>query len=199
MDLIGKMKSSVRFCINMPTAQGAGHKDNYGVLLTTRGWLRKSHGNRTLTFGEIEGQSGYLLTVRYQQALAANLSISTKIIINNVWHTVDSWDKKEEEHKTYYEFKLNRKEPVTSEVQELPVADSNGILQLILNPTVGETSVLMGIVPDDILLLSRTGVVHTKTEGSPGNLQFTVSGDVLNFQTQFNASEVIYVLYKTSS
>jgi hypothetical protein len=200
MDLIGKMRSSVRFCINTPTAQGAGGTDNYGVLLTTRGWLRKSSGNRSLVFGEIAAQSSFVLMVRYQQAITANISISTKLIIDNIWHTVDSWQKKEEGLNFYYEFKLNRKEPVTSSVVVLPQAGTTGLQPALYLETIpNATSVNMGVSPSEIVLVARSGLVYTKVASNPGTNEYTETGGLLLFSVPFNSGEIVYVLYKTSS
>lgn len=108
-DIVGKMRKVVKFYKNTPAQQGAGWKDNYALLLTTRGYLKKDFGDRNGAFGEISSDSSFTLFVRKQDALQNNLSVSIKLIIDNYWYTINSWE--EVEHLVlFYRFKIHRKE-----------------------------------------------------------------------------------------
>lgn len=108
-DLIGLMRKSIQFRTNVGAAQGAGGKDNYSTLLTTRGYLEKSSGSRGLFAAEITQDSSWKLTVRYQSALWAAVAPSLKCIIDGVTYQVESW-KKIDEDRGYIEFRINRKD-----------------------------------------------------------------------------------------
>lgn len=109
-DLVGKMKTAVSFYTNTPAAQGQGNKDNYNLLVSTKGYLRKSGGNRAFSLGDISTESTYLLTIRYQAVIEQNLGASVKIISGGFWYTIENW-KKEDERNDFIEFTLNRKDP----------------------------------------------------------------------------------------
>ena len=85
---IGKMRETVVFLQNTPTAKGAGFEDNYTTLLTTRGSLEDNGGDRSLSFGDVKDNSRMILTVRYQAALAAGLRSDTKVVINGDTYTI---------------------------------------------------------------------------------------------------------------
>lgn len=104
------MKASVSFYTNTPAAQGQGNKDGYSLLLTTKGYLRKASGNKSLSFGDISTESTYMLTTRYQATIEQNLGASMKIISGGYWYTIESW-KKTDERNDFIEFTLNRKDP----------------------------------------------------------------------------------------
>lgn len=198
-DLLGQMRTIAKLCLNIPTSQGAGYTDNYGILLTTRGKLEKSSGSRSLLSGEIEGNSSYNLTVRYQQAIDVNLSISSKWLIGGIFYTIDSWEKVEEIN-FYYKFRLSKKEPPVSALGGLSDIEILGLQPgLILTTTPGATTVDMGITPSQILLVARSGEIYTRSSGAPGNGQFAESAGVLSFNIAFNAGEIVYVLYKLSA
>lgn len=193
------MRTIAKLCLNIPTAQGAGYTDNYGILLTTRGKLEKSSGSRGLLSGEIEGNSSYNLTVRYQQAIDVNLSISSKWLIGGIFYTIDAWEKVEEIN-FYYKFRLSKKEPPVSALGGLSDIEILGLQPgLILETTPGATTVDMGVTPSEILLVARTGEIYTRAAGAPGNHQFAESAGVLSFNIAFNAGEIVYVLYKLSA
>ncbi len=109
MDLVGQMDKVVVFKTNAPTALGAGNKDGYSTLLTTRGYLKKSVGSRSSAYSDILGDSSYSLTVRRQAALTAALSMSLRIEIEGNRFTVQGWEDIEEEH-FYYRFSLTRQD-----------------------------------------------------------------------------------------
>lgn len=108
-DLVGNMDKVVVFKQNAPTALGAGNKDGYSTLLTTRGYLKKSVGSRNSGFSDILGDSSYFLTVRKQAALTAALKMSLKVEIENRTYTIQGWEDIEEEH-FYYRFSLTRQD-----------------------------------------------------------------------------------------
>ncbi len=194
-DLIGQMRKSVQFCLNIPSSQGAGYTDNYGVLLTTRGKLEQSSGNRSLSFGEIEGRSSHTLIVRYQQAIEVNVSISAKWLIDGVFYTIESWEKIEEIN-FYYKFRVNKKEPVSSGTAPHQIAGA-GLQPLYITPEAGQKVASMGIEPSEIVLVARSGLIYNKTAGTPGNFEWQQAGTTLNFNTDFSG-ETVYVLYKLS-
>lgn len=198
-DLIGEMRQSVKLCINVPTAQGSGAIDNYGILLTTRGRLRRSSGGRSLTFSEIEGNSSYTLITRFQQDIEANISISSKWLIDGVFYTVDSWEKVGE-IKFYYKFSLSKKEPPTSPVPSLTDIDPVGLQPAAyFTPAAGGFTIDMGLTPSSIVLLARSGLVYKEVSGAPGDFEFSQSNGIITFSIAFNGSETIYILYKLSS
>jgi hypothetical protein len=198
-DLVGNMRKVCALCLNIPTSQGAGYTDNYGILLTTRGKLEKSSGSRGLISGEIEGNSSYNLTVRYQQAIDVNLSVSSKWLIDGIFYTIDSWEKVDQIN-FYYKFRLSKKEPPVSALGGLSDIEILGLQPgLILTTTPGATSVDMGVAPSEIILVARTGQIYTRTVGAPGNFQFAETAGVISFNIAFNAGEIVYVLYKLSA
>jgi len=205
MDLIGDSRQVVTLCLNAATSQGAGGTDNYGALVTTRGKLAKSSGNRGLLSGEIEGNSSYTLTVRYQQAIAFNTSISAKWLIDNVFYTITSWDKVGERD-FYYKFQLNKKEPVAAGSIDLSAITSLGIQEpLYLTGTAGESSVTSGLLQQgnaSIMLVARSGTIYRQVANNPGNLEFSFENGEINFSTGnlFNSGgENVYVLYKLTA
>ena len=105
MDLIGKMDKVCTLKQNTPGTLGAGAVDSYATLLTTRGWLRKSSGNRSLTFGDLVGTDSWKLTVRKQAAITANLRHDLKWEINSRTYTIQTW-KETGVSDMYYEFDL---------------------------------------------------------------------------------------------
>lgn len=108
MDLVGNMDKVVVFSTNAPTTEGAGKHDVYSTLLTTRGFLERSSGDRSLVFGEIDGNSSWTLIVRKQAALTAALAMSLKVEIDGRLYTVTAWEDIKEKH-FYYKFNLTYK------------------------------------------------------------------------------------------
>lgn len=109
--VIGKMRESVTFRVNTPTANGAGFSDVYSDLLTTRGQLEKSSANRSLTFGEIADNDSYDLYVRWQITLDSNLRSDTKIVINSVVYTMNGRPELIDQRKHIYKFKIQCQQP----------------------------------------------------------------------------------------
>src|SRR3954469_16606608 len=98
---IGKFDKTVTFLMNNATTLGAGGKDNYVPLLTTRGYLVKGGGSRTSAYGEIEGNESWTLHVRQQSLLTANLSISLKVLIQGQIFTLQGWEDIKDKHLYY--------------------------------------------------------------------------------------------------
>jgi hypothetical protein len=200
MDLVGQMRKVVYLCLNQPTAQGAGATDNYGVLLSTRGALKKYSGSRSLLLGEIEGQTSYELTVRYQVAIEQNISISSKFVIDNVWYTISFWEKVDELN-YYYKFRLNKTEPVaTGSVDLTPISETD-LDPNYLTTVPGENTVTSTLLQQSgisIVLLARSGIIFTQVSGVPANHEYRYSDGVITFATTnpFNAGEIIYILPK---
>lgn len=196
MDLIGQMRQVVEFCLNAPVQAGAGQRDNYGILLTTRGRLKPLSAYREATSGEIQGDSGYELIVRYQQAIASTVSISSKWLIGGVFYTIHSWEKKDQETFLYYRFVLHKKDPPTQPIGSLLPIDTTGLTTLYIDGVTGNT-IDIGVQPTEILLLSRSGLVWNKVASAPGDFQFSISGSVITFGGQaFNpGGEPVVVMY----
>lgn len=107
---IGQMRQNVYFLSNAATVSATttrnatssgGKNDNYSILLITRGMLRKSHGNRELSFGLVEEAESYTLICRFQTTLESNLRSDTKIIIDSKTYTIKSREKVEEINHLY--------------------------------------------------------------------------------------------------
>lgn len=200
MDLIGDMRQSVTLCLNAPTSLGAGGRDNYGALLTTRGKLSKSSANRALTFGEIQGESSYTLVVRYQQAIDVNISISAKWLIDNVFYTIESWEKIEQRN-FYYKFRLNKKEPVASGSVSLDAITATGLQDpLYLTGVGGQTTINTGLPGNaQIILVAKSGLIYKPVGGVPGNSEYSNNAGVLTFNVAFISGEIVFILYKIVS
>src|SRR5688572_5564415 len=109
MDLVGQMKKVVTFKQNTPSTQGAGGKDSYSDLLTTRGYLKKSSGSRNPAYSDILGDNSWTLIVRKQAALTSALSMSLKIEIDNKLFTIQSWEDVNEDN-ALYKFSLTQQD-----------------------------------------------------------------------------------------
>ena len=104
---IGNFDKTVTFLVNNSTDLGAGGKDNYTPLLTTRGYLRKGGGGRTNAFNDIEGNESWTLYTRQQALLAANLTMSLKMLIQGQVFTLQGWEDIEEKH-LYFKFNITK-------------------------------------------------------------------------------------------
>ena len=93
--------------VNYSLELGAGGKDNYNPLLTTRGYLQKGGGSRSAQYADIVGNESYTLYVRQQSLLTENLSISLKALIQGQFYTVQGWEDIEDKH-MYYKFNLSK-------------------------------------------------------------------------------------------
>lgn len=112
---IGQFRQVVYFLANAATTNATttrlatssgGKNDNYTILVTTRGKLRKSHGSRELSFGLVQESETYTLLCRFETALESNLRVDTKIIIDSKTYTLQSWEKVEQINHIY-SFKLS--------------------------------------------------------------------------------------------
>lgn len=104
--VIGKFDKVVAIQKNTPADQGAGALDSYSTYCTTRGYLKKTSGSRSVSFGEITGGNSYTLWVRFQTTIESNIRMDNKIIIDGRTFTIDSFELVDEEKK-YYKFTLN--------------------------------------------------------------------------------------------
>lgn len=196
MDLIGQMRKKVSLCINIPNAQGSGYTDNYGILLETRGKLKQDSGNRNLTAGEIEGNKSYTLITRFQSSIESNITISAKWLIDGVFYTIDTWSKEDDQTFLYYKFRLSKKEKPEIAPGSLIPIDMVSLKTLNLSQSSGN-SVSMGVVPDGIFVVTRSGLLYNLVTGTPSGLQVKWEGMNLVFEDIFNAGgEPVYVLYK---
>lgn len=199
---IGEMRSVVQMLKNVPTIAGAGYEDHYGIIVTTRGRLRKSGGNRTLSFSEIVNAETYELIMRYQVAIDNDLRIDTKFLINGLVYTIDTWETFEQIN-FYYRIivKINRDGAITV-IAPTPIGSDAGVQARWLTTTPGGNTVTSAdTLNKTILGVARSGVEFTLVSGTPGNLEVSYSGSTLIFDplTPFNSGEIVYVLYKIGS
>ena len=105
---IGQLNKVVLFQMNIPAALGAGGKDVYVDLLTTKGYLKKKSGFKNAQFGEISSDNSYDLWIRYQPYLQSHLRIDLRIIINSRVFALESWEQVNEKN-FYYRLAVNEK------------------------------------------------------------------------------------------
>lgn len=104
---IGNLDKVVVFMVNNSTDLGAGGKDNYVALLTTRGYLTKGGGSRSSAFSDILSGESFTLYVRQQRLLTANLTTSLKAVINGQTYTMQGWEDIEDKH-LYYRLNMSK-------------------------------------------------------------------------------------------
>lgn len=101
---IGLFRKSVAFRKTTPVADDSGGEaDVWSTFLTTRGYLKKLNGNRTLEAGELVMNSTYELWVRFQSALAAEVKPSLRAIIDGKNYTCHDAEVIAERN-SYYKF-----------------------------------------------------------------------------------------------
>lgn len=105
---IGKMRQVVKFERNDPTQLGAGKKDHFVELVTTRGELRKLSGHRALSFGEANIDNTWELKIRFQDALNNYLSKSLQVVIDNMFFSINTYEWIDQKQR-YIRFILNQK------------------------------------------------------------------------------------------
>lgn len=106
--LIGDLRQVVKLERNEPVRQGAGMKDNYVEWVTTRGKLVKYTGSRLLQQGEGVIVNRWDLWIRFQSAVENYIGKSDKLIINNMFFTVVTYELVGE-RKRMYHFVLSQK------------------------------------------------------------------------------------------
>ena len=103
---IGKLRQSGQLQVNTPVQQGAGYKDNYTTLLTCRGELAKSRGNRSLDSSEVNIDALWEWKCRYQSAIDAITNKKTiRWIIDGRRFTVNNYELIDQK-KRFYRFTL---------------------------------------------------------------------------------------------
>lgn len=105
---IGQFKETVVIEQNNPTQMGAGWVDVWSTLVTTKGFLRKLRGDRSLQSGEIFEDNAYELWIRYQPTLESNLSIlKLRVIIGGKQFRIHSIEKIDQKN-FYYRFLVSQ-------------------------------------------------------------------------------------------
>lgn len=104
----GQLNKVVVFKANTPTDKGAGGKDSYATVVTTRGNLKKNSGSRGFAFGDLTENNSYTLTVRFETSLESALRMDMKVEIESRTFTIASWEKVGEK-RFYYKIQLNEK------------------------------------------------------------------------------------------
>lgn len=100
------MRQVVTILVNTPTdTDSGGATDSYSTLLVTRGRLRQRYANREMSFGEAVENENYELIIRYQDAIASNMSVDMKFSIDGKVYSLSSWELVNE-IKDYYRFKV---------------------------------------------------------------------------------------------
>lgn len=105
---VGALNRVVEFQANNPVTLGAGKKDVYTTLLTTRGSLKMLSAGRALSYGNIEIGKGFECVVRFQTLLESNIRPDLRVVIDDRTFTVHSWEKVGEK-RFYYKFILNER------------------------------------------------------------------------------------------
>lgn len=103
---IGQLNNVVTFKVNTPVAHGAGKKDAYTTLLSTRGKMTQLSASRQLAYGSISEGVRWELIVRFETDLEDNLDMSLKVEYSGRTFTIDSWEKVGEK-RFYYKFILS--------------------------------------------------------------------------------------------
>jgi hypothetical protein len=80
--------------------------DNYVEFCTTRGRLTSRSGSRSLDAGELLVFSSHELICRFEQDLANGIDSSVRVVIDNRFFTVTSWELIDEKN-FYYRFQMN--------------------------------------------------------------------------------------------
>jgi len=100
------MRSVVSFEQNSPVDDGSGGQvDDFTLLLTTRGRLRKLKGNKNLEQGDIVFDKGYELICRWRSDLVINKD--TSIVINGQRYRINDFEL-QNEIKHLYRFIINK-------------------------------------------------------------------------------------------
>lgn len=105
--VIGNFNKVVTFLKDVPTPKGAGYKDVFEEVVTTRGYLVKGGGSRSFSFGEIQEDTTWTVYVR-KQVLLDEIKTSWKVRISGDLYTVQSWEVIENRH-YYYKITLTLK------------------------------------------------------------------------------------------
>lgn len=102
------MRSIVKFEKNEPIeTDSGGERDVYVEFLTTRGYLRTRSGSRSLAEGDVLMFTSHELICRFQPPLENELRLSVRIVIDNRFYTISSWEMTDEK-KFYYRFQINQ-------------------------------------------------------------------------------------------
>lgn len=104
----GKMHKVVVFEKNIPITQGAGKKDVWSAIETTRGYLEKRGGHRLLDSGQKVFDNSWKLICRFNSTLEGQLGTNTvRVLIESKYYTVGNWTKVDE-RRQYYQFELSQ-------------------------------------------------------------------------------------------
>jgi hypothetical protein len=103
----GQLKKVVVFQKNTPTTQGAGKKDSWATLVTTRGFLEKNSGRRSLDNSQKVFDNSWKLITRFESILETNLNTALRVLIDGKYFTIDSWEKKGEK-RFHFIFQLSQ-------------------------------------------------------------------------------------------
>lgn len=70
---IGQMRQVVAFQVNQPIDNtSGGQDDNWVTTVSTRGWLTKKTGRKSIEQGTVQFDKSYVLYCRYQSDLLIN-------------------------------------------------------------------------------------------------------------------------------
>jgi hypothetical protein len=106
MDVAGSMYHTLVVMTNNGAQQGAGGRDNYTTLLTTRCALKGGDGSRSNDFLLIQSGSSYRIITRYQEALWSAASTSLRLDVDGIRYTVQSWKRIADKRKSFIEFSV---------------------------------------------------------------------------------------------
>lgn len=103
---IGQMRSVVIFQVNQPVDNASGGQDdNYVQTVTTRGWLTKKTGKKSIQAGSIQFYKYYQLYCRYQSDIVLNSD--TRIVVDGQNFQIDDFEL-QGEIKHLYIFNLSK-------------------------------------------------------------------------------------------
>lgn len=102
---IGQMRQIVQFQVNQPIDNiSGGQDDNWITIITTRGWLTKRTGRKTIEQGTIQFDKSYVLYCRYQNDLVINSD--TRVLVDSRTFLIADYEL-QDEIKHLYVFTLN--------------------------------------------------------------------------------------------
>jgi head-tail adaptor len=82
---VGRLDRRVIIMANnpTPTASGGSKDGGWSSIASTRGYLRKTSGNKAASFGDIMLGSTHELFVRFQQSIKDNMRADNRILIDD--------------------------------------------------------------------------------------------------------------------